>query len=252
MYPIILNLGFIKIYTYGLIMASAFLISIYLFLHEGKKLGLKEKFLTDFAFYMILSSIIGARLLYVFMNFHSYIQNPLLIFKLWEGGMVFYGGILVALPVSIYLIKRKTNSNLLQFADLLAPILVLGHAIGRIGCFFSGCCYGIATNSFLGVIFTRIDSLGPLGLKIHPTQLYEAFGNILIFLFLWTLRTRKKFNGQIIALYLIIYPIFRFFLEFLRGDDRGRFAMLSITQFLSVILLILGAITFYYAQKNRN
>jgi phosphatidylglycerol---prolipoprotein diacylglyceryl transferase len=249
MYPILLSFGNIKVYSYGLFVAIGFFIAIFFAVKEAKRRNFPVNVVYDISEIIIISALLGGRLTFVLMNLPMYLNDPIGIFRVWEGGMVFYGGLIAAvISVIIYLRVKKIN-NILNIADIFSPSIIIGHAIGRIGCFFAGCCYGKETNSIFGVVFNNINSLAPKGVCIHPTQLYESFGDLLIFLFLWLNRKKTKFDGELFGLYLVLYSAFRFCLEFLRGDDRGQILFFSVTQVLSIIIFSIGITWLYYGYK---
>jgi phosphatidylglycerol:prolipoprotein diacylglycerol transferase len=238
MHPILIEIGFIKIFTYGLLIATAFLAAILLAVRQAGKEGLDQQQIMDLCFYILVSAIVGARILYVIVEYRYFLANPLEAFKFWKGGLVFYGGLIGAASVA-YLYMRKYRMPLWQVADIVAPSLALGQAIGRWGCFFAGCCYGIKTDLPWAVTFTDPLSLAPLNVPLHPTQIYSSIKGLTIFLILVWVRKRKSFNGQLFWLYGCLYSIGRFIVEFYRGDDRG-FAVqgvLSTSQFIGIFTL---------------
>jgi phosphatidylglycerol:prolipoprotein diacylglycerol transferase len=182
-------------------------------------------------------------------DFEYYLQNPSQIISLetLRSGGVYYGGFLAAVVVGIVYMRRH-HLPVWKMTDCYAPGLALGQAIGRLGCFSAGCCYGKPTSSVLGVVFKNPYSLQtvgvPLMVPLHPTQLYEAIANLIIFVTLWLALRRKRFNGQVFILYLFMYSIARFFVEFLRGDaDRGFLfeGRLSTSQAISLTLVIVAS-----------
>ncbi len=245
MYPILLKIGPIVIRSYGALVALGFLAGIGLALKRAKKEDVPEDIVLDLSLYILIAGILGARLFEVVVNFSDYRDNLLSIFKIWQGGLTFYGGLILAIITAVLFI-RKRKLNLWKMVDIFTPSLALGHAIGKLGCFGAGCCYGKPTNLPWRVTFTHPLSLAPLGVPIHPTQLYSSIGNFVIFLLLLKLLKHKKFTGQIFASYIIMYSSFRFFVEFLRDDPRGfvMFGLLSISQFVGIILFITGIIMF--------
>ena len=247
MYPILFKIGKLSLYTYGLFVALGFISGILVARHEAKRLQEDRDQIMDLCFYVLIAAIVGSRLFYVFTNFNMFISDPLEIFRIWNGGLVFYGGFVLALITAIIYVQ-KTGMSLFKTSDIMAPALAIGHTIGRIGCFFAGCCYGKACDLPWAVTFTNPDSLAPVNIPLHPTQLYAAATNLVIFIFLWMLRSRKKFDGQIFWVYVLLYGIARSVLESFRGDFRGDlvFGILSISQtiggsmaFVSVVMLIL-------------
>ena len=146
-----------------------------------------------------------------------FLRNPLDIFKIWKGGLVFYGGVIFAIPVAVWYAKKK-GLDIWSIADIFAPSLAIGHAIGRLGCFSAGCCYGKHADDLpWAVTFLNPESLARIGIPLHPTQLYESAGEFINFLILITLRKRQAFKGQLFWAYLLIYSVIRFTVEILQG-----------------------------------
>jgi len=201
--------------------AGAFLASLQVARAAAHARRIGEAFLLDLVSILIICGLLGARVLYVLLNLDYFHQHPWEIVKVWEGGLVFYGGfILAALVGTIF--TRYRGYPISDVADCLAPGLALGQGIGRWGCFFAGCCYGKPTNLPWGVIFKDPASLAPLGVRLHPVQLYESAGDILLAGLLWVLLLRRKeTHGDVFWMYLLGYGLLRFVMEILRGDDRG-------------------------------
>ncbi len=221
MHPILLQLGPITLRTYGALVVVAFLSALHLVRAGGRLRAIQEAFLLDLVALLIITGLIGARLFYVLLNLPAYVAHPLDIFKIWEGGLVFYGGFLLAAIAGIAFCSRR-KIRVGKVADCLAPALALGQAIGRLGCFFAGCCYGKPTALPCAARFKDPASLAPLGIDLHPTQIYESLGDLLIATILWIqLARRPDSRGGIFWLYLLLYGALRFSIEFLRGDDRG-------------------------------
>ncbi|MDR2676813.1 MAG: prolipoprotein diacylglyceryl transferase [Endomicrobium sp.] len=248
MYPILFDFGIFKIYSYGFFVAIAFIVSFLYLLYsirKSKEKIISENDLSSLSIYIAIVSIIGARLFFVFIdNLNSIItlSPSMIIFKLWHGGLVYYGAFISATFFILIYIKIKKIS-LFKLSDLFAPALALGHAIGRIGCFFAGCCYGKKVDNIPSLLSTFINniSLKTNGALLHPTQLYEAFTNFLLFLFLHFYSKRKHKSGVLFAFYLIYYAFVRFNIEFLRGDYRGvKYYNFSISQIISIFLFIVG------------
>ena len=221
MFPILFHIGPLTIRTYGAMVALAFLASLQLARLAAHARRIGEAFLLDLVSLLILSGLLGARILYVLLNWDYFHQHPWESLKVWEGGLVFYGGFLLAALVGA-LFTRFRGYPLDDVADCLAPALALGQGIGRWGCFFAGCCYGKPTSLPWGVIFKDPTSLAPLDVKLHPVQIYESVGDIAIAGLLWFLLMRKKeTHGEVFWFYLLLYGALRFVIETLRGDDRG-------------------------------
>ena len=247
MYPVLLKIGKLSLYTYGFFVAAGFVVGIHIARQEAKRLQEDQDKVMDLCFYVLIAAIAGSRLFYVLTNLRMFVADPIEVFRIWNGGLVFYGGFVVALITSIIYLKQKEIA-LFKTADIMAPALALGHAIGRIGCFFAGCCYGEACDLPWAVTFTNPNSLSPVNIPLHPTQLYSFTANLVIFIFLWAFRTKKKNDGQIFWFYVLLYGIARSFIEFFRGDFRGDFVfgILSISQaigggmvLISVVMIIL-------------
>jgi len=244
MYPKLIEIGPLTIHTYGFLIAIGFLIGLWLAVRQATKEGIFPTKIIDLGFYILLAAIIGSRLFFVIINLDHYLRNPLDIFKIWEGGLVFYGGVLLAIPTVIWYV-RKNNLALWQTADIFAPSVAIGHVFGRLGCFAAGCCYGKTAQTLpWGVIFTDPDCLAPTDVLLHPTQLYESAGELIIFFILLVFRRYKSFNGQLFMTYLLLYSVLRFVVEFFRGDIARGFliADISVSQSISAGMFLIAII----------
>ncbi|MCF8061208.1 MAG: prolipoprotein diacylglyceryl transferase [Deltaproteobacteria bacterium] len=246
MYPDLISIGPLTIHTYGLFVALGFASAIYVIIRLGKREGVPPQQIMDMAFIGIVWAIIGSRLFYVLLNLGYYRQNPLDILKLWQGGLVFSGGLIVALAALAWHMRRR-RMPVLATADLFAPGLALGQAIGRIGCFFAGCCYGRPADIPWAVVFTDPQCLAPLHLPLHPTQAYAALGGFLLFGILLFVMKKRTFPGQVFIWYLILHSTFRLLVERFRGDHRGLIpgTEMSTTQLLSLVVLIGSVVALY-------
>ncbi|MFH1379669.1 MAG: prolipoprotein diacylglyceryl transferase [bacterium] len=241
MHPILFKFHRIVVYTYGLCVAIGALLGMGYIRWQGVKIPLTPKQIYDLVFYVLVSGLIGARLCYVIINIKEFDQF-VDIFKIWEGGLVFYGGLIGGFITFIILLKLW-KINFFAGADVFAPALMLAHSIGRIGCFFAGCCYGSQTSLPWGITFTNPFSLAPLGAALQPTQIYAAAGNFIIFIFLHIRSLRKKYHGEILLWYIILYGIFRFCVEIFRADSRGpEFLSMTIMQYFSLFIAGAGII----------
>ena len=253
MHPILIRLGPLTIHTYGFLIAVGFLVGIWLAVLQARKEGISSDRIVDLSFYILLAAIIGSRLFFILVNYGHYLKNPADIIKIWEGGLVFYGGVLLAVPTAIWYVK-KHRMGFWSTADIFAPSIAVGHVFGRLGCLAAGCCFG-KTAQLLpwGIVFSDPDCLAPTNVLLHPTQLYESAGELANFLILITLRRYKSFNGQLFMTYLLLYSVLRFIVEFFRGDvGRGFFIDgLSVSQGIS-ILMFLGAAAGLLVLKSRN
>jgi len=252
MHPILFRIGPFSLHTYGLFIATGVLLAIALAARGARREGVDPQKMLDLGFYLLVASIIGSRLLFVLIFYRDYLPRPWSIFKLWEGGLVFYGGFALALPIGIWYLRRH-DLPLWRTADLWAAPLSLGHALGRIGCFAAGCCYGRPTSLPWGITFSDPQSLAILGVPLHPVQLYEASSNFLLFLFLSLFGRFRRFEGQIFWLYVLLYSAIRFLVEFYRGDARGFILppYLSISQGVSILLAAASLIMLLRLSKRR-
>ncbi len=239
MYPVLFHIGPLTLYTYGLFVALGFMT----LMGVSRKYadGISSETLGDLLVVILISALIGARLLYVILNFEAYRHHLLDILKVWNGGLVFFGGFLATVPAVALYLKIK-GLNIWKTADSLSPGLALGHAVGRLGCFFAGCCYGKECSLPTAVRFTHPESLAPLNVGLHPTQIYEVCSNLVLFIILVRLRKKKGPRGMVFLIYIILYSLFRSVIEFFRGDFRGDFFFhfISVSQGIGV-LVSLGA-----------
>jgi len=253
MHPILIRIGPLTIHTYGVLIAAGLLLGLALAARQAKKQGIPADKIVDLGFYMLIAALIGSRLFFVLVEAGYFLRNPLDIFKIWQGGLVFYGGVIFAIPVAVWYAKKK-GLDIWNTADIFAPSLAIGHAIGRLGCFSAGCCYGNPAEGLpWAVTFLDPESLARIGIPLHPTQLYESAGEFINFLILITLRKRQTFKGQLFWAYLLIYSVIRFTVEFFRGDEvRGfLFGNISISQGISVLMFV-GAIAGIIAFRKRS
>jgi phosphatidylglycerol:prolipoprotein diacylglycerol transferase len=252
MYPILFRLNGLTIYAYGFFIALGFLSGLALAIRRARKEGIPFERVIDLFFYAVLSAVLGSRALFVLINFGIYRENPLQMFKLWEGGLVFYGGLLLAVGVTLGYMKWH-RLPLWKWTDLFSPPIALGLFFGRIGCFLAGCCYGKETSLPWGVVFNDPDSLARLNVSLHPTQLYEATGCLALFFFLRRKEEKKVFDGQIFWLFLLLYAILRFFIEAVRGDPRGFLfhGLLSTSQGIGIVLGILSFFMLFYLKRKQ-
>ena len=243
MHPVLLNLGKFSLYTYGLFAAMGFLAAIWFATREAKRCGVDHEKIMDLSFYILVAAIVGSRLAYIGTVPDEFLANPLEMFKIWKGGLVFYGGFVGAMLTAIIYLKVK-HLPIWKTGDILAPAVALGHCLGRMGCFFAGCCYGKACDLPWAITFHDPASLAPINVPLHPTQLYSSAGNFLIFLILLVVRRYQKFEGQLFWLYVLLYGITRSFIEMFRGDYRGGEIMgvLSVSQTVGCSLALVAVV----------
>lgn len=252
MLPRLLELGPVTIYSYGLLMSLGFLMGILWTVHLGKKIDLTSDTVWGIGLLMMISAIVGAKLLLVIAELDYYLARPSEIFALdtLRSGGFFLGGLLMCLASAVYYFWSRKLPGW-KISDCFAPGIALGHAIGRLGCFAAGCCFGAECHLPWAVTFTdpmAHNLVGvPLHKPLHPTQIYEFLAELVIFFGLSWLWKRKSFDGQVILMYVMIYSGIRFFLDFFRGEELGMIfgGTLSSSQ-LVCLLVIPVAMAFYY------
>jgi len=250
MHPVLFELGPATIYTYGVLLAAAYLLGLQLAMHRAKARGLDQTRVLDLGIYIIISALVGAKLLLLVTDFRSFTENPRALLDLARSGGVFYGGLILAVIVALWYIRR-IGLPLWTTCDVFAPGIALGHVVGRLGCFFAGCCYGKPTTVAWAITFTNpyaAANVGtPLNIPLHPTQLYEAAAEALILVVLLTTESRgRRFAGRTFWLYMLLYAISRYIIEMFRGDPRGTVFVFSTSQFISVILVPLSIAMLIY------
>jgi len=243
MFPILVKIGPFTIYTYGVLIALGLFVALQYVLAITRKRGIDDGKIMDVVLVALLCGFAGARLTYVLFNLRDYIAHPADILKIWEGGLVFYGGFLSgALSAAAFVYYRKTMPAW-ELADILAPAIALAHVFGRLGCFAAGCCYGLPSNAPWAVTFSSSSCLAPTGVELHPSQLYEAAGNFVMFIALDRMLRRPHKQGVVFGWYLFFYSVVRFAAEFFRGDERGGFVYrLSPGQIIAIAALILSVV----------
>ena len=233
------KIGPIVIYSWGTFVALGFLIGILLAMRWAKKENIDPDHVLNVAVWSIISSIIGARAVYVIKYWNAYKTNPITILHLWDGGLIFFGGFLVALIV-VLLYIRKYKIDYWKFLDILAPAVTIGSAIGRIGCFLNGCCYGYETPLLWGVKFPNV-----YGYR-HATELYYTVAFLIVFIYLLRVKSRKTFDGEVATNFFIYYSFAFFVVEIFRDNPRN-FLYLTGSQTVSLLLIAFGI----YAYRRR-
>lgn len=263
MYPELFRVFGLPVNTYGVLLAVAFLLALFTASRLGERDGLKRERIYDLGLWMLLAGLVGSKLLMLLVE-PEYAQNPWHFFSLdfLRSGGVWYGGFLGGLGAG-YFLMRRFRLPFWKTADAFVPGVAIGQAVGRQGCFAAGCCWGEPTASSLGVHFTdaghavtgvptvvahlpeteqaawaeRLGGyLSPV--RLHPTQLYESFAMLAVFLFLLWLHRRKRFSGQVLLAYAVLYGAVRFTVEFFRADPRGDLAGLTTLTGLSTSQMI--------------
>lgn len=241
MHPILFEIGGFPIYTYGLLLAAAYLLGLQLALVRARSRGLDQNRVMDLGIWIIVSALVGAKLLLLIVEWETYGQSPGELLTLVRSGGVFYGGLIVAVIVALWYLWRH-RLPVWTVTDVFAPGIALGHVIGRMGCFFAGCCFGRPTDVPWAVTFTSeyaAQHVGtPINVPLHPTQLYEAGAELLILaVLLLTERTGRPFPGRTFWGYMLMYAVSRFVIEFFRGDTRGVVGIFSTSQFVSLLIV---------------
>jgi phosphatidylglycerol:prolipoprotein diacylglycerol transferase len=242
MNPVLLEIGPLTIRWYGLMIATACLVGIWVAGKEAERKGLGKKIIQDFALYAVVGAIVGARVYYVaFGDWSLFFKNPLSLFAIWQGGLAIHGGILGGLLVGLFY-ARKHKFSFLKLADTFAPSIILGQAIGRIGCFFNGDAHGYPTDLPWGIVYFPETPAGQMfpGQALHPTQLYEMILNLIIFGILWKVRKKIEINGYLFLLYVMLYSIIRIFVEHFRADKLTYLSQISAAQSIGILGIVLS------------
>ena len=261
MYPELFRIGSFPINTYGVFLAIAFLCAILIAVKLGARDGLPREKIYDLSLWMLLASLVGSKVLMLFTE-PEYRDHPLQLLSLdfLRSGGVFYGGLIGAVLMGYFLMKRY-QLPWWKTADACAPGIAIGNFFGRQGCFAAGCCWGKPTSLPWGVKFTELghEITGvPINTYLHPTQLYESFAMLIVFFMLLWLHKRKRFDGQVILFYALLYSIVRFAIEFVRDDPRGdilgltTLTGLSTSQMISLMVGIVSAVLLVMRWRRAN
>ena len=243
MKPVLFEFSFVKVYGYGLMIAVGIIAALLLLSYRSKEKQYDEDNIWNMAILAIICGIIGGKVVYIITDIKYIIEQPSVL-KNVGNGFVIYGAILGGI-LAVYLYSKKKGWNILSVVDLTIPSLPLAQGFGRIGCFLAGCCYGKVTSLPIGVEFYN-SLFAPANVHLHPTQIYSSvFDFVLAFFLLWYDRKERK-KGRVFSLYLIIYSIGRFLIEFLRDDPRGSISIFSTSQFISLFIVIIGTLLFNF------
>lgn len=251
MHPILFQIGDFTIYSYGFCIALGAVLGFTYMAWQGKKqFGLTLDQSNSLFLLLVMGGVVGGKLFTIFENPLHYLQHPAALVS--GSGFVFYGSLLTCVPIMLWFFKRH-RVPVWAMLDVMAVVTCIVHGFGRIGCFMAGCCYGLPTDSWWGVMFTDPTCQAePLNTPLHPTQLLEATWIFAIMTSLLILKQRKAFDGQLFLLYLILYAAGRGLLELLRGDLERGFVIenyLSISQFIS--LLVIGVALYFYLTRRK-
>jgi len=242
MHPILFKLGPITIYTYGVMVALGIFFGSLILVKLAEREGIRREDVVDAAFWSVISGLIGARLFFFLYNPH--LAKPIYrVLFIWEGGLVWYGGVIFGALTALYFVKKR-GIPLWRFADIVSIALSVGLGFGRIGCTMSGCCYGKECHAPFAITFKDPHSAAPLGVPLCPTQPLSALANFLIAGLLYLFyRSSYRRPGQVFGLYLVLYGLFRFFIEFLRATPKELFG-LSNNQVISLVMVGVGLFIF--------
>ena len=253
MHPILFKIGSFQLPTYGVLLATALVVALYTVVRLGKREGLDTGRLVDFSTWIIITALLGAKVLLILTQWSTYSEHPGRIFSLatLEAGGVFYGGFVAATFFAIWYI-RTYKLPFWKVFDVYAPAIALGQSIGRMGCFSAGCDFGVPSKSFLAVTFKSQfahDMTGvPLGIPLFPWQIVASITMLCIFgILIWRYRHKSR-DGEIFLLYIVLYAAARFSLEFLRGDSIRGFVfdhLLSTSQFIALLMLAVAGVIAY-------
>jgi phosphatidylglycerol:prolipoprotein diacylglycerol transferase len=245
MFPKLITIGSFFIPTYGTLVAIGFLVALWITVRLARRAGLPAEPVTNLAIYCALAGLLGAKIFMILFDWREYFNDPKQIFTMstLQAAGVYQGGLLLAIVTAIVYMRRN-KLPALATCDVFAPGIAAGHAIGRIGCFMAGCCWGTECHLPWAVTFTNIEAHNmtdvPLGTPLHPAQLYESLSEALIFLLLYRLIRKPHATGEVIGWYLALYSTARFTIEFVRFHEQGLYFGLSITQWISLGTLAAG------------
>ncbi|MBO5198568.1 MAG: prolipoprotein diacylglyceryl transferase [Lachnospiraceae bacterium] len=241
MYNDLFSIGPFTVHGYGLMIGIGIIVALLVTLRRAKKLGLSEDAVLDIALIAVPGGFIGAKLLFVLVELPGIISGEVSLGSILSGFVV-YGGVIGGVLAGMIYCKVK-KLKFLKYFDLVLPVVALAQGFGRIGCFLAGCCYGKETNSIFGIVFTHSD-FAPNHVKLLPTQIISSIGNFIIAGILFAMAKRNKKDGRVGSMYMILYGIGRFLIEFLRDDPRGEVGFLSTSQFISLFIVAAGVILY--------
>ncbi len=241
-----IQIGPVTIHMYGVMIAIGFLMALLVTTKRAKARNLNEDIVFDLFFSSLIGGALGTRLLYYLVSIPEIIENPSILWN-FSNGYVVYGGIIGGILAGYILCKIK-KVPFVPYFDLVMPAVVMAQGFGRIGCFFAGCCYGRETESAFSITYWN-SQLAPNGVKLIPTQLISSAGDFAICAVLLCYARKERAKGRVAALYLILYSIGRFLVEFLRNDYRGSVGSLSTSQFISIGILVVGLVMFFWRRK---
>ncbi|WP_320169675.1 prolipoprotein diacylglyceryl transferase [Maridesulfovibrio sp.] len=248
MNPVLFSIGAVNIYSYSVFLTAGCLLAMGWAMREARLRDMDYTLAPKAGITAIVCGIIGARILYIALYPQEFTSDILNALRIWNGGLVFSGAVVFGSAGGAMYLHGK-HQKLLPWLDSFAPAIALGQAVGRLGCFFAGCCYGKPTDLPWGVVFRNTDSLAPLFHPLHPTQIYHSLAGLITFLIL--LGTKRFFHsdGKITGLFLMLFSALRFIIEFFRADYRGAIGPISTTQFMAVVFFLTGIYLLFIHKK---
>ncbi|WP_456342304.1 prolipoprotein diacylglyceryl transferase [Thermovibrio sp.] len=250
MHPILFKIGPFTVYTYGVMVALGIFFGSLILVKLAEREGIRREDVVDTAFWSVIAGLVGARLFFFLYN-PQYAKPLYRVLFIWEGGLVWYGGVLFGALTALYFI-RKRRIPVWKFADITSIALSVGLGFGRIGCTMAGCCYGKVCHAPFAIVFKDPHSAAPLGVPLCPTQPISSAANFLIAAILYLVYRRRRFPGQVFGLYLVLYGLFRIFIEFLRATPKEVFGFLSNNQVISIIMLLAGLTILWYRKRKES
>jgi phosphatidylglycerol---prolipoprotein diacylglyceryl transferase len=247
MRPILFQLGPVPLRSYGAMLMVGFLVGLYRAVRVAEKRRLDPSNIVDACLYSLLAGIVGARVVFIMLNWSAFQDDLRDVFSIWQGGLSFHGGVFFAVG-AVYAYTRAKRLRFMEMADLLAPSLAIAYGFTRIGCFLNGCCYGVATTLPWGVKFPDLPT------PVHPTQLYSSAASFLIFFALTRVEKRRGPEGYVFAAYVGLYCVYRFLIEILRKGATADVALWGLTQaqIVSVVIFIAAAIILWKLRRSES
>ena len=244
MHPILIDLGRLKIYSYGFMLALSFLIGIVISSRRAGRRGINPDIIYDLSIILVLGAVFGSRGLYI-LTHREHFSSIVDVVAIWQGGATFYGGLILAVAGAIVYLRIKKIS-FFRMADIGAPAVAAGVFVTRLGCFLSGCCFGNPTSCPIGVVFPAGSPAGHChaGVTIHPTQIYSSLYGLVIFVILILLDRKERFDGFLFAWLCILYGIARFIVDFFRFYEDSAIVAGGLTdnQVISILMILFGAV----------
>ncbi len=242
MHRVIFYWNGLVVYSYGLMIALGALVSTFLMLQRAEDVPVNKNDLVDVIIFMLLGGIIGGRIVFVLTGWEYFQHNLLETLMVWQGGLAFQGSLLGG-ALAVWVMLKRKNIPFWSAVDTLIPYVAIGQSFGRLGCYLNGCCYGLISEGPFSVTFP-----GQIVMRV-PTQILYSLGHVLIFIILRSYQETLPSKGRVLALYLMLFSLMRFFFDFLRGDELSSFAGFHLTQILAIGLFLCGMLVYFYSGK---